>query len=114
MTGDTGRIVVSGVTKVFGAVRAVEDLSFTVEPGSVTGFLGPNGAGKTTTMRVMLGLAEPTSGGATIAGVPYARLSNPGRVVGAVLEFNQLPSRPVRAQPPARLRRCGRGQRSSS
>jgi ABC-2 type transport system ATP-binding protein len=86
MTDDGGRIVVAGVTKVFGSVHAVEDLSFTVDPGTVTGFLGPNGAGKTTTMRVMLGLAQPTAGGATVAGVPYAQLTNPGRVVGAVLE----------------------------
>ncbi len=86
MTDGSGRIVVAGVTKVFGTVHAVEDLSFTVEPGTVTGFLGPNGAGKTTTMRVMLGLAKPTAGSATVAGVPYSRLSNPGRVVGAVLE----------------------------
>src|ERR1017187_7207965 len=86
MTDDGGRIVVAGVTKVFGAVHAVEDLSFTVEPGTVTGFLGPNGAGKTRTMRVMLGLAEPTAGSATVAGVPYAHLPHPGRVVGAVLE----------------------------
>lgn len=80
------RIVVSHVTKAFGQVRAVQDLSFTVEPGRVTGFLGPNGAGKTTTMRVILGLAEPSSGSATVAGVPYAQLHNPGQVVGAVLE----------------------------
>jgi ABC-2 type transport system ATP-binding protein len=86
MTDEGGRIVVAGVTKVYGTVHAVEDLSFTVEPGTVTGFLGPNGAGKTTTMRVMLGLAEPTAGGATVAGVPYVQLSHPGRVVGAVLE----------------------------
>jgi ABC-2 type transport system ATP-binding protein len=86
MADGGGRIVVSSVTKVFGALHAVEDLSFTVEPGTVTGFLGPNGAGKTTTMRVLLGLAEPTAGGATVAGVPYAQLPHPGRVVGAVLE----------------------------
>src|ERR1017187_5420749 len=86
MTDDGGRIVVAGVTKVFGAVHAVEDLSFTVEPGTVSALLGPNGAGKTTTMRVMLGLAEPTAGSATVAGVPYAHLPHPGRVVGAVLE----------------------------
>ncbi len=71
MTDAGGRIVVSGVTKVFGTLRAVDDLSFTVEPGTVTAFLGPNGAGKTTTMRVMLGLAQPTSGTATVAGLPY-------------------------------------------
>ena len=81
-----GRIVVSNVSKTFGKIRAVENLSFTVEPARVTGFLGPNGAGKTTTMRVVLGLAQATSGTATIAGVPYSRLANPGRVVGAVLE----------------------------
>ena len=86
MTDAGGRIVVRGVTKVFGTVHAVEDLSFTVEPGTITGFLGPNGAGKTTTMRVVLGLAQPTSGSATVAGVPYAQLAHPGRVVGAVLE----------------------------
>jgi ABC-2 type transport system ATP-binding protein len=86
MADDSGRVVVAGVTKVYGSVHAVEDLSFTVEPGKVTGFLGPNGAGKTTTMRVMLGLARPTAGRATVAGVPYAQLSHPGRVVGAVLE----------------------------
>jgi ABC-2 type transport system ATP-binding protein len=86
MASEDGRIVVSGVTKTFGAVRAVSDLSFTVEPGAVTGFLGPNGAGKTTTLRVILGLAKPNSGTAVINGRPYVRLANPGHVVGAVLE----------------------------
>ncbi|MBJ7607925.1 MAG: ATP-binding cassette domain-containing protein [Candidatus Dormibacteraeota bacterium] len=78
-------------------MRAVQDLSFTVEPGRVTGFLGPNGAGKTTTMRVVLGLAEPTSGSATVAGVPYAQLPHPGRTVGAVLESTSFhPARSAR------------------
>jgi ABC-2 type transport system ATP-binding protein len=86
MADENGRIVVTGVTKVFGAVHAVENLSFTVDAGSVTGFLGPNGAGKTTTMRVLLGLAKPTAGTATVEGVPYVRLQNPACVVGAVLE----------------------------
>jgi ABC-2 type transport system ATP-binding protein len=86
MADESGRIVVTGVTKVFGAVHAVENLSFTVDPGTVTGFLGPNGAGKTTTMRVLLGLAKPTAGTATVEGVPYVHLHNPARVVGAVLE----------------------------
>jgi ABC-2 type transport system ATP-binding protein len=86
MADTGGQIVISGVTKIFGTVHAVEDLSFTVEPGTVTGFLGPNGAGKTTTMRVVLGLAQPTAGSATVAGVPYSQLHNPGRIVGAVLE----------------------------
>jgi ABC-2 type transport system ATP-binding protein len=86
MVDHRGRIVVTGVTKVFGAVHAVENLTFTVDPGTVTGFLGPNGAGKTTTMRVLLGLAKPTAGTATVEGVPYVRLHNPAQVVGAVLE----------------------------
>jgi ABC-2 type transport system ATP-binding protein len=97
MTDASGRIVVSHVTKNFGTVRAVQDLSFTVEPGRVTGFLGPNGAGKTTTMRVVLGLAEPTSGTATVEGVPYVRLNNPGKAVGAVLESTSFhPARSAR------------------
>jgi ABC-2 type transport system ATP-binding protein len=97
MSDKTGRIVVSNVTKTFGAVRAVQDLSFTVEPGRVTGFLGPNGAGKTTTMRVVLGLATATSGGATVEGVPYPQLVNPGRTVGAVLESTSFhPARSAR------------------
>lgn len=86
MPAEPAGIHVSGVTKVFGEVRAVDNLTFAVEPGLVTGFLGPNGAGKTTTLRVVLGLAKPNSGTATINGLPYARLSDPGLVVGAVLE----------------------------
>ncbi len=82
----SSRIVVSGLSKLFGTTRAVADLSFEVEPGSVTGFLGPNGAGKTTTLRVLLGLAAPTSGTATIGGVRYREIPHPGRAVGAVLE----------------------------
>jgi ABC-2 type transport system ATP-binding protein len=97
MTNDTGRIVVSHVSKTFGTVHAVQDLSFTVEPGRVTGFLGPNGAGKTTTMRVVLGLATPTSGAATVEGVPYVQLTNPGTIVGAVLESTSFhPARSAR------------------
>ncbi|MDQ1582142.1 MAG: type transport system ATP-binding protein [Microbacteriaceae bacterium] len=76
----------AGVTKRFGQVTAVTDLSFTVEPGRVTGFLGPNGAGKTTTLRMLLGLVRPTSGTATIGGVPYAQLPSPLTTVGAALE----------------------------
>ena len=79
-----GRIVVNDLTKVFrGKIRAVDRLTFTVEPGSVTGFLGPNGAGKTTTVRMVLGLVHPTAGQATIGGLPYHRLHNPTLVVGA-------------------------------
>ncbi|GGK17545.1 ABC transporter ATP-binding protein [Pilimelia terevasa] len=81
-----GRIVVSGLTKRYGTLAAVADLSFTVEPGRVTGFLGPNGAGKSTTLRIALGLSRPTSGTATINGSPYRALREPARQVGAVLE----------------------------
>ncbi|WP_431843794.1 ABC transporter ATP-binding protein [Calidifontibacter indicus] len=83
---DRGRIVVQKLTKSFGSFRAVDNLSFEVSPGRVTGFLGPNGAGKTTTLRMILGLIRPTSGGSTIGGVPYVQLSDPLRVVGAALE----------------------------
>jgi len=81
-----GQIVVSSLTKVYKTVRAVDDLSFTVAPGRVTGFLGPNGAGKTTTLRMLLNLVGPTSGTATIGGSRYADLKDPLRHVGAVLE----------------------------
>ena len=97
MVDQPGRIVVAGLSKTFGTVRAVDDLSFTVEPGSVTGFLGPNGAGKTTTLRMLLGLVTPTSGTATIGGVPYAQISHPMRTVGAVLEASSFhPGRTAR------------------
>ncbi|CRK59647.1 ABC transporter, ATP-binding component [Alloactinosynnema sp. L-07] len=86
MHDGSGRIVVSNLTKSFGQVAAVQNLSFHVEPGSVTGFLGPNGAGKTTTLRMLLGLVRPTAGYTTINGQPFEKLGNPGRVVGAVLE----------------------------
>jgi ABC-2 type transport system ATP-binding protein len=87
------RVEVSGLTKDFGPVRAVSDLAFTVEPGSVTGFLGPNGAGKTTTLRMMLGLVRPDAGTATFGGVPYGELPDPVRTVGAVLETAFHPAR---------------------
>jgi len=86
-----GRIVVDQLTKVFGGkVRAVDRLSFTVEPGSVTGFLGPNGAGKTTTLRMVLGLVHPTAGTATISGVAYKSLRDPISHVGAALESSSF------------------------
>jgi ABC-2 type transport system ATP-binding protein len=88
-------IAVRGVTKRYGAVTAVEDLSFEVRPGVVTGFLGPNGAGKSTTLRIVLGLVEPTEGSATVLGMPYRRLREPARTAGALLEtqsFNPLRS----------------------
>ncbi len=74
------------ITKRFGDVTAVDDLSFTVEPGRVTGFLGPNGAGKTTTLRMLLGLVGPSSGTATLGGVRYHDLRHPLATVGAALE----------------------------
>ncbi|MFD4958286.1 ATP-binding cassette domain-containing protein [Microbacterium sp. NPDC058389] len=80
----------SGVTKRFGAVTAVSDLSARVEPGRVTGFLGPNGAGKTTTLRILLGLVRATSGRSTIGGRRYAELDKPLQTVGAVLEASSF------------------------
>src|SRR5256885_13471987 len=79
-------IAVQSLTKRYGATVAVDGLSFSVRSGSILGFLGPNGAGKTTTLRVLLGLAEPTSGSATIDGVPYRSLPDPLGSVGAVLD----------------------------
>jgi len=83
-------IEVAGLTKHFGPVKAVDDLSFTVDEGRVTGFLGPNGAGKTTTLRMLLGLVNPTSGAATVHGQPFATLQDPVHTVGAVLDGGML------------------------
>ena len=85
-TSGSGQIVVSGLTKQYKNLRAVDNLSFTIEPGRVTGFLGPNGAGKTTTLRMLLNLVTPTAGTATFGGRRYADLQEPLRHVGAVLE----------------------------
>ncbi|MFJ3364973.1 MULTISPECIES: ABC transporter ATP-binding protein [Streptomyces] len=79
-------IDVRDLTKDYGTRRAVDDLSFTVRPGRVTGFLGPNGAGKSTTMRLVLGLDRPTAGTATVGGRPYTALDDPLRLVGALLD----------------------------
>jgi ABC-2 type transport system ATP-binding protein len=79
-------VVGESLTKRFGKLTAVDDLSFALEPGTITGFLGPNGAGKTTTLRMLLGLAAPTSGRALIFGSPYAELAGAPLRVGAVLE----------------------------
>ncbi len=80
------RLAVLNLTKRYGTKAAVHDLSFTAEPGRVTGLLGPNGAGKTTTLRALLGLLRPTKGEATIDGRRYPTLSNPITIVGAVLD----------------------------
>ena len=79
-------VLSEGLTKRFGGLTAVDDLSFALEAGTITGFLGPNGAGKTTTLRMLLGLAAPTGGRALIFDQPYAHLADAARRVGAVLE----------------------------
>jgi len=79
-----------GLTRRYGDTLAVDNLSFSVAPGKITGFLGPNGAGKTTTMRMILGLDQPTAGEVTVAGKPFARLSQPMRQVGALLDAKAL------------------------
>ncbi|MGW8875388.1 ATP-binding cassette domain-containing protein [Streptomyces sp. RLB3-17] len=79
-------IDVHDLTKEYGSLRAVDDLTFRVLPGRVTGFLGPNGAGKSTTMRLVLGLDRPTSGTATVGGRPYVSFDEPLRQVGALLD----------------------------
>jgi ABC-2 type transport system ATP-binding protein len=79
-----------GLTKRYGGTLAVDNLSFTVEPGKITGFLGPNGAGKTSTMRMILGLDRPTAGTVTINGKPFGRLAGPMGQVGALLDAKAL------------------------
>ncbi len=81
---------VEDLTKQFGQTLAVDELSFEVAPGRITGFLGPNGAGKTTCLRALLGLVIPTSGRALVQGKPYPRLKNPSQVVGAHLDSNSF------------------------
>jgi ABC-2 type transport system ATP-binding protein len=88
-------VEVRGLTKRYGATVAVEDLSFAIPAGRITGFLGPNGAGKTTTLRALLGLVHPSSGQALVAGAPYARLRDPIGTVGSVLEAHRY--HPVRS-----------------
>jgi len=82
----TAAVSVRGLVKRYRDVLAVQDLSFELERGTITGFLGPNGAGKTTTLRLLLGLAQPTAGEALIFGRRYSELAHPSRTVGAVLE----------------------------
>jgi ABC-2 type transport system ATP-binding protein len=79
-------VEVRGLTKSFGRVTAVRELSFVAPAGEITGFLGPNGSGKTTTLRVVVGLVRPTQGEALICGVPYARIARPRQAAGALLE----------------------------
>ncbi|ACZ29800.1 ABC transporter related protein [Xylanimonas cellulosilytica DSM 15894] len=79
-------ITAEHLTRRYGALTAVDDVSFTSEPGRVTGFLGPNGAGKSTVMRMLVGLSRPTSGVARILGKPFAALPNPARHVGVLLD----------------------------
>ena len=91
-------IEVHGLTKRYGTTLAVQDLSFTVTAGRVTGFLGPNGAGKSTTMRVILGLVRPNAGTTTVLGRPYRELDRPEKRVGALLEtFDAHPGRSGRS-----------------
>ena len=79
-------IEATSLTKRYGDRAAVQDVSFTCAPGTVTGFLGPNGAGKSTTLKMLCGLAHPTSGRSTVLGRPYAEIPNPGRHVGVLID----------------------------
>ncbi len=92
------QVDVVGLTKKFGSLTAVDDLTFSVRPGTVTGFLGPNGSGKTTTLRCLLGLLRPTAGTTAIGGVPYRDLPDPIGTVGAALEASSFhPGRSARS-----------------
>ena len=94
---DPRRIEIHGLSKRFGSVVAVDDLTFSVSSGRVTGFLGPNGAGKTTTLRMLLGLVRPSAGSATIGGLAYADLADPLHLVGAGLDGSSFhPGRTAR------------------
>lgn len=87
-------ITFQNLSRHYGRIRAVDDISFTAQPGSVTGFLGPNGAGKSTALRCLVGLSLPTSGSATVLGHRYRELNNPGRQVGVMLDASaQHPGR---------------------
>jgi ABC-2 type transport system ATP-binding protein len=86
----SGMISGTALTKRYGSVVAVDDVTFTCEPGTITGFLGPNGAGKSTTLRMITGLARPDVGRATIAGRVFAELRNPTRVVGTLLDASAM------------------------
>ena len=115
-------ISIQNLTKDFGPVRAVDDLSFDIDEGKVVGFLGPNGSGKTTTLRSLVGLVTPTSGTATIDGLPYTELRDPLTRIGVMLEAASHPrgrlattsaySRSRAASPPPAPTRCSRSSTS--
>src|SRR5260370_39409116 len=107
-------IEIDGLRKRFGPAQALDEMTFTVRPGQVTGFVGPNGAGKSTTMRVVVGLDAPGAGTATIGGQPYRTPKNPLRHVGTLLDAGALqPSRSARSQllwlAPSQGLKSGRG-----
>ncbi|HEY5882946.1 MAG TPA: ATP-binding cassette domain-containing protein [Nakamurella sp.] len=103
-------IQIENLTKSYGGTTAVDHVSITVQPGSVTGFLGPNGAGKSTTMRMLVGLTAPTSGQALVLGRPYRELPNPGRHVGVMLDASaQHPGRTGREVLRLAARQIGAG-----
>ncbi|MDN5931432.1 MAG: ATP-binding cassette domain-containing protein, partial [Pseudonocardia sp.] len=83
-------ITAAGLSKRYGPDVVVDDVSFTCEPGTITGFLGPNGAGKSTTLRMITGLIEPDSGSSTVHGRPFVELPNPTRVVGTLLDASAM------------------------
>ena len=101
-----GQIVVSGLSKQYKTVRAVDDLSFQVEPGRVTGFLGPNGAGKTTTLRMLLNLVKPTAGTASANPRPSGSAKSTSRVALACSERSSI------AYPPLRIQAAGFSRKS--
>src|ERR1035438_2748622 len=105
-------IEIDGLRKRFGPVQALDGMTFTVQPGHVTGFVGPNGAGKSTTVRVIVGLDAPDAGTATIGGRPYHSLQNPLTHVGSLLDAGARPPgrgarTPLRWPPPPRALKAG-------
>src|SRR5689334_16224604 len=100
-------IEVDHLTKDYGSVRAVDDLTFRIEAGVIAGFLGPNGSGKTTTLRSLLSFVEPTTGRTAISGCSYSDLREPLREVGAMLEASAHPSRTARSHLRVRATEAG-------